>query len=29
LQDVPKTSIKDMRVMMTVIDGEIRYNALK
>lgn len=27
LQDVPKAAIKDVRVMMTVIDGEIRHNA--
>ena len=27
LQDVPKTAIKDVRVMMTAVDGEVRYNA--
>jgi|GEM_PF-82967 len=29
LQDVPKSSIKDMRVIMTVVDGEIRHNAAR
>ncbi len=28
LDDVPPTSIKDVRVMMTVVDGDIRYSAL-
>jgi predicted amidohydrolase YtcJ len=28
LEDVPKESLKDVRVMMTVVDGDIRYSAL-
>ena len=29
LQDVPTIAIKDVRVMMTVVDGEIRHNAAR
>lgn len=29
LQDIPRAAIKDMRVMMTVVNGEIRHNAAR